>query len=131
MGIFEKEIFKALGYLFISAIVFYVWNTARENAVKSNYKTVLWKGFLWCASFALFASLILGKPTCEEVSDPVYGGCDRYADDGFEPTTNQRAADFVYFITLFYIPVILGAYKGKKEKIGLNLNDSVKTNYND
>ncbi|PKL72685.1 hypothetical protein CVV26_00245 [Candidatus Kuenenbacteria bacterium HGW-Kuenenbacteria-1] len=105
------EIFKALGYLFIAGIVYFAWKTANDNATGGKYKTVLWKGFLWCAGIALFASITLGNPTCEERSDPVYGGCEQYADDGYEPTTEQRAAKFAYFMTLLYIPVVIGALK--------------------
>src|SRR3989344_2611171 len=94
------EIFKALGYLFIAGIVYFAWKTANDNAEGGKYKTVLWKGFLWCAGIALFASVTLGNPTCEERSDPVYGGCEQYADNGYKPTTEQKVARFAYFMTL-------------------------------
>ena len=105
------EIFKALGYLFIASIVYFAWKTANDNAEGDKYKTVLWKGFLWCAGIALFASITLGNPTCEERSDPVYGGCEQYADDGYKPPTEQRVAKFAHFMTLLYIPVVIGALK--------------------
>lgn len=111
--VFEK-IFKALGYLFIAGIIFFAWSTARDNAKDGKLKWVLWKGLLWCMGIALFASFTLGNPTCEERSDPVYGGCERYADDGFEPTTEQRVAQFAYVMTLLYIPVAFGAFNGNK-----------------
>lgn len=38
----------------------------------------------------------------------------KYADDGFEPTTEQRVANFAYFMTLLYIPVVFGAFSGNK-----------------
>jgi hypothetical protein len=109
MDIIFDEIFKALGYLFIASIIYFAWKTANDNAENGRYKTVLWKGFLWCAGLALFASITLGNPTCEESSDPVYGGCEQYADDGYEPTPEQRSAEFAYFMTLLYIPVVMGA----------------------
>jgi hypothetical protein len=114
MGLVFDEIFKALGYLFIAGVVLFAWKTARDNAKDGKLKEVLWKGFLWCAGIALFASFTLGNPTCEEQSDPVYGGCEQYADDGFEPTTEQRTARFTYFMTLLYIPVVVGAFNGNK-----------------
>ncbi|OGZ31545.1 MAG: hypothetical protein A3H02_02450 [Candidatus Niyogibacteria bacterium RIFCSPLOWO2_12_FULL_41_13] len=111
MEIIFDKIFRALGYLFIAGIVYFAWKTASDNAEGGKYKTVLWKGFLLCAGIALFASFTLGNPTCEEQSDPVYGGCEQYADDGFEPTIKQRVAHFAYYMTLLYIPVVIGALK--------------------
>lgn len=110
------EIFRALGYLLIAGVALFAWKTARDNAKGGKLKMVLWKGFLWCAGIAFFASITLGNPTCEERSDPVYGGCEQYADNGYEPTTEQRTASFVYFMTLLYLPVVFGAFNGNKEK---------------
>jgi len=103
------EIFRALGYLLIAGVAYWAWKIASDNAENGKYKTVLWKGFLWCAGIALFASLILGNPSCESGSNPLYGGCDYYADNGYEPTTERQIANFAYYITLLYIPVVIGA----------------------
>jgi len=81
---------------------------------KPKKKLSLQKRLLWCGGIALFASITLGNPTCEQQADPVYGGCEYYADDGYEPTTEQRAANFAYFMTLLYIPVVFGAFSGNK-----------------
>lgn len=113
MEIVLSEIFRALTYLFIAGIVYFAWKTAHDNAERGGYKAVLWKGFLWCAGIALFASFTLGNPTCEQSSDPIYGGCEQYADNGYEPTAEQRVASFAYYMILLYIPVIIGAF-GKR-----------------
>ncbi|HEV7702292.1 MAG TPA: hypothetical protein VGO63_02530 [Candidatus Paceibacterota bacterium] len=110
------EIFRALGYLLIAAVVLFAYKQGRDNAKGGKLKMVLWKGVLWCGGLALVASIMLGNPTCEQSADPVYGGCEQYADDGYEPTTEQRAANFAYFLTLLYIPVVFGAFKGTKEQ---------------
>jgi len=104
-----NEVFRALGYLLITGVVLFAWKMARDNARGGKLKTVLWKGFLWCAGTALFSSMTLGNPAREERSDPVYGGCEQYTDNGYEPTTEQRVASFTYFMTLLYLPVIIGA----------------------
>jgi hypothetical protein len=104
------EIFKALGYLMMAGIIVIAWKFARDNATEANFKMVLFKGFLWCAGIALFASATLGSPTCEESSDPVYGGCEQYADDDFEPSTEQQTAKFAYYLTLLYVPVLFGVF---------------------
>ncbi|BCX16101.1 MAG: hypothetical protein KatS3mg098_330 [Candidatus Parcubacteria bacterium] len=114
MELIFHEIFRALGYLLIAGVVLFAWKTARDNSKDGKLKEVLWKGLLWCAGIALFASFTLGNPSCIEQSDPVYGGCEQYADDGFEPTTEQRVANFAYFMTLLYIPVVFGAFSGNK-----------------
>jgi hypothetical protein len=74
------------------------------------------EGLLWCGGIALFASFTLGNPTCEIQADPVHGGCEYYADDGYEPTNEQRAVSFAYFMTLLYIPVVVGAFNGSKKE---------------
>jgi hypothetical protein len=116
MTIIFNEIVRALGYLLIAGVALFAWKMARDNAKGGKFKSVLWKGFLWCAGIAFFASITLGNPTCEQYSDPVYGGCDQYANDSFEPTTEQRVASFAYFMTLLFLPVTIGAFNGNKEK---------------
>jgi len=119
MELITHEIYRALGYLLISVFVFLVWMLARDSAKSGKYKSTLWKGFLWCVGVAFLSSVMMGNASCESVSDPVYGGCEEYADDGYEPTTQQRASNFAYFLTLTYIPVIFGAMQGKKDKKSL------------
>lgn len=109
MEVIYHEIFRAIKYLLIAGVVYFAYKTARDNAEDGKYKNVLWKGLLWCMGIGLFASLTLGNPTCIEQSDPVYGGCEQYADNGYEPSTEQRIASFVYFIILLYVPVVAGA----------------------
>lgn len=122
MEVIFNEIFRAVGYLVISCIVYTAWNIARESVNGDNVKTILWKGFLWCAGIALITSISLGAPSCiDEEYDPHGSVCNEYADDGFEPTTEQRAANFAYFMTLLYIPVLVGAYKGKNSHRTVNI----------
>lgn len=108
------EIFRAFSYLLVAGIVLFAWALARDNAIGGKTKTVLWKGFLWCVGIAFVAGLTLGDPSCIE-SDPLRGGCYEYADDGHEATIEERAANLAYFLTLLYIPVVLGAFNGGKK----------------
>ena len=110
-----NEIIKALGYLFIAGVVSFAYNIARENSKGGKLMKALWEGILCCGGLALIVSMTLGRPTCVEQSDPMSGSCAEYADNGYEPTTEQRAASFAYFMTLLYMPVILGAFRGKDE----------------
>lgn len=116
MEIIFNEIFRALGYLFGGAFIYSAFVLAEQHAGGENFKKVLWKGFLICAGIALFASFSLGNPTCiDSEQDYRSSTCNDYADDGFQPTTEQRAAQFAFWFTLLYLPVIFGAYKGRKE----------------
>ncbi|GEM_PF-1782927 len=117
MGTIFSEIFRALSYLLIAGVIFVAWKKAYDNARGGKLKMVLWKGLLWCGGIALFASMLLGNPTCLVKDDPVYGGCEQYADDGYKPTAEERIANFSYFMTLLYIPVIIGAFNGNKKEL--------------
>jgi hypothetical protein len=115
MDLIIGEILKALGYLLLARIAYAAWDMARGGAKGGKQKEILWKGFLWCAGIAFVASVMMGSPTCEYKSDPVYGGCEQYADDGYEATTEERAARFALFLTFLYVPVVFGALKAKRE----------------
>lgn len=107
-----NEIFRALSYLIIAGIVYFIWITANNKAKEGKYKTVLWKGFILCTGIALFTSFSLGNPTCIDPSHDVnWIACNGYANDGYKPTAEQRVANFAYYMTLLYIPVMIGALK--------------------
>ena len=107
------EIFRAARDLMIAGIVILAYKTARE--AKMTKAKVAWSGFLWCAGIALFAAVTLGSPSCEEAGDPIHGGCEQYADDGFKPSFEQRSAKFLYFLTLLYVPVLMGAFSEREK----------------
>ena len=120
--IFEKklgsvfdEIFRALHYLLISGVVLFVYRLTQDNIKKIGFSSTILTGLLWCVGVALLGSFFLGNPSCLEQSDPIFGDCVYYADDGYEPTMKQRVAGFAYLMTLFYVPVIFGAFIKKKE----------------
>lgn len=109
------ETLRALGYLLVSGVVFFAWKQGRDSAKGGKLQTALSKGFLWCAGLALLSSIMLGNPACEQTADPVYGGCEQYADNGYERSDEQRIANFIYLMTLLYLPVVFGAFKGSRE----------------
>jgi hypothetical protein len=115
MDIIISEIFKALGYLFISIIVFCIYEIARKNASNGRHTDVLWKGFLICLGISLFAGFTLGNPSCIDNEYDVRGySCQEYADNSFEPTNKERASQLAYYMTLLYLPVLIGALQERK-----------------
>ncbi len=109
-----REVLKAITYLFIAYVAFLAWHLARGAAVRSSRFKVLLQGFLWCLAISLFASINLGSHTESEDDDPLYGRTERVQD--YEPTFQQQVGNFCYFMTLLYIPVVLGALASKKDK---------------
>jgi hypothetical protein len=112
----SERIFDALYYLFLAGIISIVFRIARNKAIEIGLKKTILNGLLWCIGIALFSSITLGNPSCEYKSDPVYGGCEEYADDGYEPTNEEKVANFAYFIVLLYTPVVLGALNAEKKR---------------
>lgn len=99
------EIFKVARDLLVAGVVVLAYKTARDAAMPRW--GVAWRGFLWCAGLAFFAAVSMGQPSCEEQGDPLRGTCEQYADDGFDPTTDQRVGRFLYLFLLLYVPVLI------------------------
>jgi hypothetical protein len=124
----SSEFFSALGYLLTAGLVRFAWKTAEDATVQSGWKIVLWHGFLWCGGIALASAVYLGSPSCESYDQaPTGSSCESYADDGFEPTAEDRVGRFAFLMTLFYIPVCLAAiqsrHKYKRSKATLGKSD--------
>lgn len=113
-----KEISNALNYLFASWVVYMIYIKSKEHTLEKTFWSTLRNGALWCGGFALLTAFWLGDPSCEDYEQDNRGGtCYEYADDGFTPTLEQRLAQFAFYLTILYIPVIIGATNGKKEKV--------------
>lgn len=112
MAIVESEIFRALGHLLIAYMIYIAWKLSYEATAKIGFKKVLLKGLLWCAGIAVFATITLGTHTENYDDDPFYGRGETVQD--YKPTNEQRFANFAYYITILYLPVIVGAIKGRK-----------------
>ncbi len=111
-NLIAKEILNALKYLFISFIIFQIYSLAINKAKTLGLRAVLWQGFLWCTGIAVMFSINLGSPSCIESEQDNRGStCIEYANDGYEPSSQERYAEFAFFFILFYVPVIAGARK--------------------
>lgn len=107
------QIFQVVRDLVIAGIVAGAYITAKR-ADTGCWETV-WRGFLYCGGIALFAALVMGQPSCEDAGDRLFGGCEAFADDGYEATPKQRAARFLYYFVLLYIPVLIAAGSEQKK----------------
>lgn len=117
-----SEIFRALGYIFISIIVYCSWRLGNyglnnETGGKNNrnyeltYKDCLirlGKGALIILTISYVASYVLlgTSSDCSDETDPVRGSCNQVVD--FQPTQEQRNANLAYYITLLGIPYVAG-----------------------
>lgn len=123
MELLTNEIFRAMGFLFIVGFLGLAYQLATDVAKKTDRNSVLWKGLLWCVGIAIFASLMMGThiENCED--DPT--GCGVVQD--YQPTNEQRIARFGYYMTLFYVPVFLGALNGKSKKEQSKSNQNIES----
>jgi hypothetical protein len=109
-----SEIMKTISYLFFAVIILYIYNQAVQS--KHDWKKILGQGFLWCAGGAFVLALMLGRPTCVDREEDGRGGnCLEYADDGFDPTNEQYIAQFAFYFTLSFVPVLVAANNRRKE----------------
>jgi|TARA_Y100001001_G_C7897313_1_gene270374 hypothetical protein len=100
--------------LFLAFIAFQAYKMTRDYGEKAGRWSALLKGIAWVAGIALFAAAMMGNPSCEESGDPLYGGCEQYADDGYEPTLEQRGARFLFWTLLLGIPAGFGLMDSRR-----------------
>ena len=116
-----SEILRAIGYIFISAVVYFTWrlgNGIDKGSKNGNNKLFeltnkeclirLAKGILIILAISYVASFVLlGNSTdCSDETDPIRGSCTTTVD--FQPTAKQKNANFAYYITLLGLPYLAG-----------------------
>ena len=117
-NLIAREIFNALQYLFASYIILEIYNHTKDKAETLGLNSVLAQGFLWCAGIAFIFAANLGSPTCIDTEQDNRGStCLEYADDGYKASSQERYAEFAFYFTIFYMPVIIGARKGNQNKM--------------
>lgn len=113
-----NEIFRAIHYLLITGVIYFIYKIAFQYTDKSNFKKVLLNFFCGCVVIALFSSLTLGDPSCLEKEYSDRGSyCVEYSNDGFKPTNTERIAEFSYYFVVLFIPTLIGIYQGKRKLI--------------
>lgn len=94
--------------LAMAGIAYLAYRTAKGASKSTGRVPALLKGGGFILVLAALAAFNMGKANCED-SDPLYGGCSQYADNGFEPTDEQRGATFLYWVLFLGVPVAMGA----------------------
>lgn len=111
MDLIYSEIGRAAEYLFVSIFIYAAYDIALKSS--ETNKKVLFNGLLICAGIALVGGLSLGDPSCVEYEYGKQGHCYEYAEDGYEPTSNQIMANFAYLFTLLFVPTVFAVAKRK------------------
>ncbi len=114
--VITSELFEAARHLAIAGLVYVAYRTARDAASTSGRLPALRKSLTIVLAIAAFASVSHGSASCEE-SDPLYGGCEQRADDGFTPTSADRGGIFLYWLALLGIPAAMGIAAVKKTDV--------------
>jgi hypothetical protein len=111
---YGDQLWEAVRILFLSGIVMLAHKTAKDAGEKNGRLAALRNGVLWCVAIAFFAAASLGSPSCDEQGDPIRGGCDQYADDGYTPSADQRGSTFLFWFVVLIVPVAFGVTGSRK-----------------
>lgn len=107
MSYVYEQLGEVARILVLSALVGFAYTKAKEAGEADGRWSALKKGVIWCVGVALFAAIMLGSPSCEDAGDGLHG-CEQYADDGYDPSLEQRAGRFVFWVVLLVAPVVFG-----------------------
>lgn len=121
--IYANELWRAAQALMFAAIAGYSFKTAKEAALTHGRWWSAWRGGAWALGIALVASVAMGTPSCEDPGSSVSGGCDTYADDGYDPTFDQRASRFLFLAILMGVPAVVGAASVGEHEIAKRRKD--------
>lgn len=111
----SSGLFKTVTSLFVVGFVWVAFDIGKKIGEESGIKRGLFSVVSGTVLFAGLAAGTLGQASCDEVGDPLRGGCEEYADDGFTPTTDQ------FFDRLFYILFLAGVSSGYGLKRGADI----------
>lgn len=110
----SEQIFNAVRYLFVSGIIYCAYHLASGASADKTRRKAVGKCLLYCFGVAAFASLSMGLPSCSDDGDPIRGGCERYEDDGFQPSPEQHGGRFLFVFILLFTPALIGAVNSSK-----------------
>lgn len=107
-------IFTSFKYLFISSIVYWIYSQTEELMGRyRNNKRLLFHALLWCIAISTFFTFALGSSSCAEYDYGNLSTCLENNDDNWNPTNLQRLSEFIYYILLLYVPVLIAVLNTK------------------
>lgn len=107
---------RAIASLLLAAIIYGAYRAGQQTGREHGWR----KGALGvlggCLFLAALAGGSLGSGTCEDAGDPLRGGCEDRADDGYTPSASQVVTQFFYVFFLLLGPTSLGLFGGDKRR---------------
>lgn len=110
--VYFDTIYEVARALCLAFLALQAYNLTRDYGEKAGRFSALSRAAAWIAGIAIFAAVMTGSPSCEE-SDPI-GGCYQYADDGYEPTLDERGTKFLFWGLLLGVPAGFGLMKARR-----------------
>ncbi|MDZ7744759.1 MAG: hypothetical protein U5K77_03320 [Candidatus Saccharibacteria bacterium] len=115
--VISDELWRVAEYIFFAVIIVFAYRIGRNGLNNSNNELKLVElykrlgiGVLIILGIALFAAFNVGQSTCIEQDFEPRGGCITYADDGYEPQSNEQIATFAFVSLLFGVPYLFGGW---------------------
>jgi hypothetical protein len=112
--VYSDTVWDVVRTLVLALIARQAYNITRDYGEKAGRWLALLKGSAWIAGIAFFAAAMTGNPSCEVPGDPLGGGCEQYADDGYEPTLEQRGARFLFWALMLGLPAGFGLMDARR-----------------
>lgn len=113
---FANQAFEAGRLLAVAGIVRIAYTTARNSAVRRGVGPAIWRGVGVTLAIALFAAVMMGSPTCNDLSDQMFGSCEVQASNGYDASIDQRAARFLFWEILLLVPIGLGVVHSQRPR---------------
>lgn len=114
-----NEVLKAIGILIGAGLIVFAYQTAKnltKDSAKGLYAS-LTVGLATCAVLGVINASNVGQPTCLDSETDDYGTvCNEYADDGYEPSFEEQASIFAFWVVVTIVPIGLGINAGFKER---------------
>lgn len=114
-----NEIFRAVGVLIgagLIALVYIIAKSVTADSRKGLYMCLL-IGVLSCGVLGLINASNVGKPTCLDSETDNRGTvCSEYDGVGYEPSFEERAGAFAFWVTVSIVPIGVGINAGYNER---------------
>jgi MFS family permease len=99
-----------IGLFAVMAVGMFGWEWIKKEAEKGKLLPFLIVGFIVAIAISGFLAINLGNPSCDEYESDPRGSCIRYADDGYEATSDQKWDKFWGTLPVTVIISLLVAY---------------------